>query len=130
MSKRTTPFRYDYVGSFLRPETLKQARVDWNAGKIDLLLAHPASAAYGLNLQQGGNHVIWFGLTWNYELYTQANARLHRQGQTEKVIIHHLICCGTRDEDVMDALERKEGAQNYVMESLKARIRAIKEGRS
>lgn len=99
---------------------------DWNAGKIDLLLAHPASAAYGLNLQQGGNHVIWFGLTWNYELYTQANARLHRQGQTEKVIIHHLICCGTRDEDVMDALERKEGAQNYVMESLKARIRAIK----
>ena len=77
---------------------------DWNNGKIDILLAHPASAAYGLNLQHGGNHVIWFGLTWNYELYTQANKRLHRQGQTEKVIIHHLICSGTRDEDVMQGM--------------------------
>ena len=64
---------------------------DWNAGKIDILLTHPASSAYGLNLQQGGNHVVWFGLNWNYELYTQANKRLHRQGQTEKVIIHHLV---------------------------------------
>lgn len=99
---------------------------DWNAGRINVLLAHPASAAYGLNLQQGGNHVIWFGLTWNYELYTQANARLHRQGQTEKVIIHHLVCTGTRDEDVMQALSRKEEAQNFVMESLKARIKAVK----
>lgn len=102
---------------------------DWNAGKIDILLAHPASAAYGLNLQQGGNHVIWFGLTWNYELYTQANKRLHRQGQTEKVIIHHLVSTGTRDEDVMHALEKKDDVQNWVMESLKARIKAIKEGR-
>ena len=94
-----------------------------------MLLAHPASAAYGLNLQQGGNHVVWFGLTWNYELYTQANKRLHRQGQTEKVIIHHLVCSGTRDEDVMQALEKKDDVQNWVMESLKARIRAIKEGK-
>ena len=100
---------------------------DWNAHEVDILLAHPASAAYGLNLQQGGNHVIWFGLTWNYELYSQANKRLHRQGQEEKVIIHHLVCSGTRDEDVMAALERKEGAQEWVMQSLKARIRAIKE---
>lgn len=102
---------------------------DWNAGRIDLLLAHPASSAYGLNLQEGGNHVIWFGLTWNYELYTQANKRLHRQGQTEKVIIHHLVCSGTRDEDVMRALERKEDVQDWVMESLKARIKAVKEGK-
>lgn len=101
---------------------------DWNAGKIDILLTHPASSAYGLNLQQGGNHVIWFGLTWNYELYTQANKRLHRQGQTEKVIIHHLICCGTRDEDVMQALQRKDDVQNWVMETLKARIRRIRDG--
>ena len=100
---------------------------DWNAHKVDILLAHPASAAYGLNLQQGGNHVIWFGLNWNYELYSQANKRLHRQGQEEKVIVHHLVCQGTRDEDVMAALERKEGAQEWVMQSLKARIRAIKE---
>lgn len=102
---------------------------DWNNGKIDILLAHPASAAYGLNLQHGGNHVIWFGLTWNYELYTQANKRLHRQGQTEKVIIHHLICSETQDEDVMQALERKDDVQNWVMQSLKARIKAIREGK-
>lgn len=115
----------------LRIRELKKPRDedDWNAGKIDILLAHPASAAYGLNLQQGGNHVIWFGLTWNYELYTQANKRLHRQGQIEKVIIHHLVSTGTRDEDVMQALEKKDDVQNWVMESLKARIKAIKEGR-
>lgn len=102
---------------------------DWNAGRVDILLAHPASAAYGLNLQQGGNHVIWFGLTWNYELYTQANKRLHRQGQTQKVIIHHLVCTGTRDEDVMEALSRKDDVQNWVMQSLKARIKKIREGK-
>lgn len=99
---------------------------DWNAGKIDVLMAHPASCAYGLNLQQGGNHVVWFGLTWNYELYSQANKRLHRQGQTEKVIIHHLVCSGTRDEDVMQALGHKEDVQNYVMQSLKTRIERIR----
>lgn len=101
---------------------------DWNSRQIDILLTHPASSAYGLNLQQGGNHVVWFGLTWNYELYTQANKRLHRQGQEEKVIIHHLVCAGTRDEDVMAALERKDDVQNWVMESLKARIRRIRDG--
>jgi SNF2 family DNA or RNA helicase len=114
----------------LRVRELKtpQDEDDWNARKIDILLTHPASSAYGLNLQQGGNHVIWFGLTWNYELYTQANKRLHRQGQTDKVIIHHLICTGTRDEDVMQALQRKDTVQKWVMESLKARIRRIKDG--
>lgn len=113
----------------LRVRELKtpQDEEDWNARKVDILLAHPASAAHGLNLQQGGNHVVWFGLNWNYELYSQANKRLHRQGQEEKVIVHHLVCQGTRDEDVMAALERKEGAQEWVMQSLKARIRAIKE---
>lgn len=117
-------------GTRLRVRELKntQDEDDWNAREIDVLLTHPASSAYGLNLQQGGNHVIWFGLTWNYELYTQANKRLHRQGQTDKVIIHHLICSGTRDEDVMQALKKKDDVQNWVMESLKARIRRIKEG--
>lgn len=112
----------------LRVRELKttQDEDDWNARKIDILLTHPVSSAYGLNLQQGGNHVIWFGLTWNYELYTQANKRLHRQGQEEKVIIHHLICSGTRDEDVMEALKRKDDVQSWVMESLKARIRRYK----
>lgn len=119
-------------GSGLRVKELKTTRDEdeWNAGRIDVLLTHPASSAYGLNLQQGGNHVVWFGLTWNYELYTQANKRLHRQGQTEKVIIHHLVCSGTRDEDVMIALQKKDDVQNWVMESLKARIKAIREGKA
>ena len=117
-------------GSGLRVRELKttQDEDEWNNRKIDILLTHPASSAYGLNLQQGGNHVIWFGLTWNYELYTQANKRLHRQGQEEKVIIHHLVCSGTRDEDVMQALQRKDDVQSWVMESLKARIRRVKNG--
>lgn len=115
--------------SKLRVRELKTAADEdaWNNHEVDILLAHPASSAYGLNLQEGGNHVIWFGLTWNYEQYTQANARLHRQGQTEKVIIHHLICFGTRDEDVMQALKRKEDVQEWVMQSLKARIKKIRE---
>nr|DAX96899.1 MAG TPA: Helicase of the snf2 rad54 family [Caudoviricetes sp.] len=101
---------------------------DWNAGKIDILLTHPASAAYGLNLQEGGNHVCWFGLSWNLEHYQQANKRLHRQGQKEKVIIHHLVTQGTRDEDVMRALDIKAGVQEEIMQSLKARIKKVKEG--
>mgnify|MGYP004540402791 CR=1 FL=1 len=115
--------------SNLRVRELKTTEDEdaWNRHEIDVLLTHPASSAYGLNLQQGGNHVIWFGLTWNYELYTQANKRLHRQGQEEKVIIHHLVSCETRDEDVMQALERKDDVQNWVLESLKARIKAIRE---
>ncbi len=100
---------------------------DWNAGKINVLLAHPASSAYGLNLQQGGNHVIWFGLTWSLELYQQANKRLHRQGQTEKVIIHHLVVEGGRDEDVMMALEDKGNTQDRLLNSLKVRIKKVQE---
>lgn len=117
-------------GTSLRVRELKTTKDedDWNGQRIDILLTHPASSAYGLNLQQGGNHVIWFGLTWNYELYTQANKRLHRQGQQEKVIIHHLVCTGTRDEDVMQALSRKEDVQNWVMASLKARIEKVRRG--
>lgn len=98
---------------------------DWNEGKINILLTHPASAAYGLNLQFGGNHVCWFGLTWNLEHYQQANKRLHRQGQKEKVIIHHLVTQGSRDEDVMNALSNKADVQNEIMESLKVRISEV-----
>ena len=101
---------------------------DWNAGGIDLLLAHPASCAYGLNLQQGGRHAIWFGLTWSYEQYQQANKRLHRQGQKLPVIIHHLVVQGGRDEDVMAALASKADTQNSLMQSLKARIKKVKTG--
>jgi len=89
------------TGLGLRVRELKgpQEETDWNNRQIDILLAHPASCAYGLNLQQGGNHVIWFGQNWSLELYQQANKRLHRQGQAEKVIIHHLAVVGGVDED-------------------------------
>lgn len=93
----------------------------WNDGEIDFLLAHPASSGFGLNLQAGGHHVIWFGLTWNYEHFEQANKRLHRQGQRFPVIVHILSSADTKDELVGKALEKKENAQDYVMESLKAR---------
>lgn len=99
---------------------------DWNDGKIDILLAHPASAGYGLNLQQGGRHIIWFGLNWSLELYEQANKRLHRQGQKDKVIIHRLITQGTRDVDVANALRGKADIQNVLLDALKARIREVK----
>lgn len=101
---------------------------DWNAGKIDILLAHPASTAYGLNLQEGGNVVVWFGLNWSLELYQQANARLHRQGQTQPVYIHHLVVTGSVDEDVMAALEKKDDCQTALLESLKARVEKYREG--
>lgn len=112
----------------LRVRELKtpQDETDWNDRKVDILLAHPASSAYGLNLQQGGNHVIWFGLNWSLELYQQANKRLHRQGQEQKVIVHHLVVDGGRDEDVMTALEDKDATQASLLESLKARIEKAK----
>ncbi|MBR2783039.1 MAG: DEAD/DEAH box helicase [Firmicutes bacterium] len=112
------------AGTGLRVRRLDggEAAAAWNARSVDVLLAHPASAAYGLNLQEGGNHVIWFGLNWSLELYSQANARLHRQGQTQKVIVHHLIVQGGRDEDVAAALRDKDDTQQRLMESLKARI--------
>lgn len=116
--------------SKLRVRELKtpQDETDWNNREIDILLAHPASAAYGLNLQQGGNHVIWFGLNWSLELYQQANKRLHRQGQTEKVIIHHLTVVGGVDEDVVKALDGKTDTQDHLLQALKARIEKAQEG--
>lgn len=98
----------------------------WNGREIDILLAHPASCAYGLNLQQGGNHVIWFGLNWSLELYQQANKRLHRQGQASKVIIHHLVVADGVDEDVIAALNDKCTTQDRLMQALKARIEKAK----
>lgn len=108
----------------LRVRVLRGAEDElaWNHGEVDILLAHPASAAYGLNLQDGGNHVVWYGLNWSLELYQQANKRLHRQGQTQTVIVHHLVCTDTRDEDILHAISMKERAQEFVLESLKARI--------
>jgi SNF2 family DNA or RNA helicase len=101
---------------------------DWNAGRIRALLAHPASAGHGLNLQAGGNLIVWFGLTWSLELYQQANARLHRQGQERPVIIHHLVSEGTIDEDVMKALKKKDKTQAELLEAVRARAGALARG--
>lgn len=95
---------------------------DWNQGKIPLAVIHPASAGHGLNLQSGGSTLVWFGLTWSLELYQQCNARLHRQGQTDTVVIHHIIAKGTIDEDVMAALQRKEKIQNALINAVKAKL--------
>lgn len=96
----------------------------WNAGEVDLLLAHPASCGYGLNLQTGGHHIVWFGYpNWALEIYQQANARLHRQGQQYPVIGHHLVVQGGMDEAVVAALHSKGDCQEELMQALKAKIR-------
>jgi SNF2 family DNA or RNA helicase len=100
------------------------AEIDaWNRGEIPILLAHPAGAGHGLNLQAGGNHIVWFGLTWSLELYQQANARIYRQGvKGERVTITHLVAEGTIDEDVMRALDGKATRQDALLEAVKARV--------
>jgi SNF2 family DNA or RNA helicase len=104
-----------------------QQERQWNAGQIDVLLAHPASCAYGLNLQQGGHHVVWFGYpNWTLELYQQANARLYRQGQTQPVIAHLLVVQDGVDEDVVASLHDKGDTQEALMAALKARIREVR----
>ncbi len=99
----------------------------WNAGEIDLLLVQPASCGYGLNLQDGGHHIIWFGLNDSLELYQQTNKRLHRQGQPYPVIVHHLLVQGGTDEDVIKSLNGKADVQDSLLEALKVRIRKAKE---
>lgn len=93
----------------------------WNQGKIKILLAHPASVAYGLNLQEGGHIIVWYGIPWSLELYQQANARLHRQGQQKPVMIYHLLAKGTADEQVIKKLEAKDVTQSALIEVLKDR---------
>jgi SNF2 family DNA or RNA helicase len=92
---------------------------DWNDGKIPLLACHPASAGHGLNLQQGGNVIVWYGLTHSLELFEQANARIHRQGQTKTVIIHYILAENTIDSAVLSALRNKEKVQDAFFNSLK-----------
>lgn len=101
----------------------------WNAGEVDLLLAHPASCGYGLNLQHGGHHMVWFGLpNWNLEVYQQACKRLHRQGQKYPVVSHILVVRGGMDEAVVAALQEKGDAQEALLQALKARIEEVKRG--
>ena len=104
-----------------------QDELDWNEGRVDILLAHPASCAYGLNLQNGGHHIIWFGLTWSLEQYDQANKRLHRQGQKHPVTVHLLVVQGGMDADVVAALQRKGDTQEALMDALKARIQRVQQ---
>jgi SNF2 family DNA or RNA helicase len=98
---------------------------DWNKGEIPVMLAHPASAGHGLNLQKGGSTIIWFGLPWSLELYQQANARIHRQGQKNTVVVHHLVAKETIDEDVMQVLAKKQAGQEALLQAVKARVRGI-----
>ena len=94
----------------------------WNNGSIPIALIHPASAGHGLNIQEGGHILIWFGLTWSLELYQQTNARLWRQGQKETVTIHHIVTKDTVDEDVLSALASKDVTQEKLIAAVKAEL--------
>lgn len=104
----------------------KDAVTRWNQGEVPILLAHPASAGHGLNLQEGGHIAIWYSLPTSLELYQQANKRLHRPGQKSTVLIHHILMKGTYDYRVLDGiLSPKEVRQNACLEALKARIKEV-----
>lgn len=96
---------------------------DWNNGKIPVALIHPASAGHGLNLQQGGSTLVWFGLTWSLELYQQTNGRLYRQGQKNTVVIQHIVTKGSIDEQILKVLERKNKTQEDLIEAVKANLK-------
>ena len=99
----------------------------WNKGELPVALIHPASAGHGLNLQSGGNTLVWFGLTWSLELYQQTTARLWRQGQTaETVVIQHIITKGTIDEQIMRALSQKNMTQTALIDAVKADLMTIR----
>lgn len=108
-----------------KPRELKvdQDIKDWNAGKIQVMMMHPASGGHGLNLQSGGHIIVWFGQTWSLELEQQFNARLDRQGQKDVVVINKLVACNTIDQDVIKAQERKSEKQDGLMEAVKAKIK-------
>ena len=100
---------------------------DWNTGKIDVLLVHPASCGYGLNLQAGGQHIVWFTPNWSFELNDQSICRLYRQGSPyDKIYVHYLVVQGGVDEDVIKTVQDREGTHQNVMNVLKARIQKVK----
>lgn len=125
-------FKHDLARIFGRLEKLKvKSRVlkteedirEWNKGNVPVGLLHPAGAGHGLNLQKGGHHLVWFGLTWSLELYQQTNARLWRQGQeAETVVIQHIVTEGTIDEEILKALENKDAQQERLIEAVKAQV--------
>ncbi len=111
--------------AFPEARTIKEGNKiidEWNRGEVPILVAHPASAGHGLNLQHGGRIMVWYGLNWSLELYQQACARLHRQGQTKPVLNYHLIAKDTIDETVFAVLRRKDAGQEHLLAALKARL--------
>jgi SNF2 family DNA or RNA helicase len=108
-----------YLGGGISAKKSDEIENDWNAGKLPVLLAHPASVAHGLNLQAGGHTVVWYTLTWSLEDYDQLNRRVYRQGQTRGVIIHHIIAANTVDGDVLAALTSKDTTQKNFLSKLK-----------
>ena len=125
-------FKHDLARIIGRLEKLKvKSRVlkteedirEWNKGNVPVGILHPASAGHGLNLQKGGHHLVWFGLTWSLELYQQTNARLWRQGQeAETVVIQHIVTEGTIDEEILKALENKDAQQQRLIAAVKAQV--------
>lgn len=111
--------RFPQASSFGAGKETSDTIRAWNDGEIPMLLCHPASVAYGLNMQEGGHTIVWFGPTWSLELYQQANARLHRQGQVDTVFVHHILSDDTLDARVMEALEKKDGVQESLLNALK-----------
>lgn len=120
-------FKHDrdrILDKFPQAKTIDEPNIiaKWNDGEIPILLAHPASAGHGLNLQDGGHIIAWFGVTWNLELYQQANARLYRQGQEHTTVIHHIVTKDTIEEQkVLPTLQSKEDLQNALMSAVKAK---------
>ena len=118
--------RLSKIGIVYQEIKSAQSIKNWNSGKQQVALIHPASAGHGLNLQAGGNFLVWFGLTWSLELYQQTNARLWRQGQkSETVIIQHIITKGTVDEKILKALTEKDKTQTALMTAVKAELEEI-----
>ncbi|MFH0422784.1 SNF2-related protein [Streptococcus sp. A11] len=125
-------FKHDLARIIGRLEKLKvKSRVlkteedirEWNKGNVPVGILHPASAGHGLNLQKGGHHLVWFGLTWSLELYQQTNARLWRQGQeAETVVIQHIVTEGTIDEEILKALENKDAQQERLIAAVRAQV--------
>lgn len=122
--KREFNLDVPYIGDGISAKKSDEIAVQWNAGKLPVLLANPASVAHGLNLQAGGHTVVWYTLTWSLEDYDQFNRRVYRQGQDKAVIIHHIIAAGTVDEDVLAALQSKDTTQKGFLHALKEKRQA------
>ncbi len=118
--KRITE-RLDKIGVAYRKLDSDESIRQWNAGELPVALVHPASAGHGLNLQEGGSTLVWFGITWSLELYQQTIARIYRQGQTARtVVVQHIVAKDTIDERILKALERKDTTQTALIEAVKA----------